>query len=262
MGWYMDPDFDWESFEGSAPTCSLNNKSKAGAGAGAAAPACSLSNKPKGAAPPAAAAASKKEETQRPSGNTACPLPADSPPPPPPPDVDSIYHLCQKSKWEEAVESRQPYFPPTYMNDGKFTRATVYTKDLVSTANEYYDSVPGDWIVLELDCKMLYSLGIPILAQDAPESTPKQPVKCLQVFGGISTNLPGLVKNIYRMHRAPNGRFIRMVDTPVPIEEEKKEESPKKKEAAPKKRGTSKKKEETPKKEPTAKRLLSKLMNK
>ena len=73
----------------------------------------------------------------------------------------------------------------------------------MSAANEFYKDVQGEWIVLELDCKILYSLGIPILAQDAPESKKdpeKQPVKCLQVFGGLSTTLPGLVKKIHRMH--------------------------------------------------------------
>jgi len=213
MGWYHDPNFDWGANGGSAPACSPSNNPKANEGA----PSCSISNKPKEAAPAAPPADVKKPAA---SGNTACPMPADSPPPPPPPDVESIFHLCQKSIWEKAVQSKQPYFPPTYMNDGKFTRATVFKKDLVSTANEYYEDVEGDWIVVELDCKLLYSLGIPILAQDAPESTRKQPVKCLQ----------GLVKSIYMMHRAPSGRFIRVVDPlpSAPKEEEKKEEAPQK----------------------------------
>jgi hypothetical protein len=215
MGWYHDANFDWGE-------------------SGVAAPAtCSISNKPKAEQPaPAAVAAAAKAEDSKPapSGNTACPLPADSAPPPPPPDVDSIFHLCQKSKWEEAVRDSQPYFPPTYMSDGKFTRATVFKRDIVSTANEYYKDVKGEWIVLEIDCKTLFSLGIPILAQDvAPESTSKQPVKCLQVFGGLSTTLPGLVKKIYKIRRSSSdGTFLKVVDPPKPTpkEEEKKEEAP------------------------------------
>lgn len=188
MGWYHDPNFNWDS--GNAPACSINDKPE-------------------------------KQEDSKPaagsSGNTACPLPPNSPPPPPPPDVDSIYHLCQKSIWEEAVKTGQPYFPPTYMNDGKFTRATVYQEDLVATANEYYKNHTGEWIVLEIDCKLIYGLGIPILAQDAPESSPpQQPVKCLQVFGGISTTLPGLVKNVHRMERAPDGTFLKVVIAETP----------------------------------------------
>mmetsp|Transcript_128061 Transcript_128061/g.190823 ORF Transcript_128061/g.190823 Transcript_128061/m.190823 type:complete len:258 (+) Transcript_128061:51-824(+) len=198
MGWYNDPSFNWDDFNGgSAPACSIK-RSAAGEAGAAAAPA----------PPPAPAAA-----TVAPSGNTACPLPSDATPPPPPPDVDYIYHLCQKSKWMEAKARKQPYFPPTYIADGKFTRMTVHKDDLVSTANEYYKAVPGSWIVLEIDCATLYSFGIAILAQDAPESSKKgqeekQPVKCLQVYGGISTSLPGLVANVYRMKRDEDGTFL------------------------------------------------------
>jgi hypothetical protein len=196
MGWYNDPSFNWDDFSGangSAPACSINRS----AGEAAAAPA------------PAPAPA----PVVTPSGNTACRLPEDATPPPPPPDVDYIYHLCQKSKWMEAKARKQPYFPPTFIADGKFTRMTVHKGDLVNTANEYYKSVPGDWIVLEISCATLYSLGIAILAQDAPESKgEKQPVKCLQVFGGISTALPGLVANVYRMKRNGAGTFTAILE--------------------------------------------------
>ena len=113
------------------------------------------------------------------------------------------------------------------MNDGKFTRATVFKSDIVSTANEYYKDTEGEWIVLEISCKMLYSLGIPILAQDAPESTPKQPVKCLQVFGGVSTTLPGLITNTFGVIRGKDGTFLKVLE-PRKVslrEEEKKEEA-------------------------------------
>lgn len=198
MGWYHDPNFNWDS--GSAPACSINDKP----------------------------AKQQQEEAAKPIANTACPLPADSSPPPPPPDVDSIYHLCQKSFWEQAVKKKQPYFPPTYMKDGKFTRATVFQTDLVATANQFYKDHPGDWIVLELDCQILYGLGIPILAQDAPESTPKQPVKCVQVFGGLSTTLPGLVKKIFTMQRASDGTFLKLVDNNKDLKEGQGEEKRKK----------------------------------
>lgn len=147
-------------------------------------------------------------------GNTACLLPPSSPPPPPPPDVRYIYHLCQKSKWENAVERGEPYFPPTFMVDGKFTRASVNKDDILDVANEYYKTTPGDFCVLEIDCKLLYNFGIPIMAQDAPESTPKKVVKCLQVFGGISTNSPNLVHKVYRILRRPSdGIFIKIIES-------------------------------------------------
>jgi hypothetical protein len=191
MGWYHTAGFDFEADGEAAPACPIQRS--AGEEAPAPAPA------------PAPAAA---------SGTTACPLPPSSAPPPPPPDAESIYHLCQKSKWREAKARQEPYFPPTFVADGKFTRASVNKEDLVSTANTYYRESDGDWIVLEINCKMLYGLGIAILAQEeAPESTPKQPVKCLQVFGGISTTLPGLITNVYKMKRVPSGTFISISST-------------------------------------------------
>ena len=160
------------------------------------------------------------------SDNTACPLPADGLPPPPPPNVDYIYHLCQRSKWEEAVHAKLPYFPPTYMKDGKFTRASVRKEDIVGVANIFYKHTPGKWIVLEIDCKLLYSLGIPILAQEAPESKlTGQPVKCLQIFGGISTTLP-LIHKIYPVFRkSSTGEFVKLLD-PLPAATGAENESP------------------------------------
>ena len=72
------------------------------------------------------------------------------------------------------------------------------------------------WIVLEIDCKTLYALGVAILAQEAPESTKDEPVKCLQLFGGISTTLPGLISNIYEMKRDySSGEFLAVKDVPT-----------------------------------------------
>jgi hypothetical protein len=204
-----------------------------GSGGGAASNTCSLNDRP---ISEASEENKKKEEkkktaveednnkqpaenittTAKTSGNTACPLPRDASPPPPPPDVDYIYHLCQTSKWDDAKSQKQPYFPPTFMADGKFTRASVHRDDMVDVANEYYRSSVGDWILLELDCKVLYGLGIPMLAQLAPESTQSQPVKCLQILGGISTINPDLVSKIYPMKRSSDGTFIKVLD-PIQI---------------------------------------------
>jgi hypothetical protein len=156
-----------------------------------------------------------------PSGNTACPMPQGASPPPPPPDVKYIYHLAQKSKWQISKAKKEPYFPPTYMKDGKCTRATVHKSDLLTTANDLYKDIAttSDFIVLELNCSVLYHLGIPIMAQDAPESKStenKQVVKCLQIFGGISTTLPGLIHQIYGMKRDTDGTFLELVEPAAP----------------------------------------------
>jgi hypothetical protein len=158
--------------------------------------------------------------TKQGNTNTACPLPISSLPPPPPPNVQFIYHLCQQSKWDEAVQEKLPYFPPTYMKDGKFTRASLDKGDMVNVANQYYQQIPGRWIVLEIDCKMLYSLGIPILAQimtPPPLHILERPVKCLQIFGGISTSQP-LVHKVYPLLRnnPSSGEFLQLLESLSP----------------------------------------------
>lgn len=159
---------------------------------------------------------------------TACPLPSPStsgatfPPPPPPEEYESIYHLCRKQDWDDCVQHQKPYFPRTFLQDGKFTRASLYLEDIVDVANEYYqDSTVSpsteDWIVLEVDSQFLYyGLGIPILAAIAPESKSNE-IKCLQIFGGLSTHpltLKSLIKSEYPMkRRAVDGKFVGMLQS-------------------------------------------------
>eukprot|EP00531_Pseudo-nitzschia_arenysensis_P008513 CAMPEP_0116132418 /NCGR_PEP_ID=MMETSP0329-20121206/9533_1 /TAXON_ID=697910 /ORGANISM="Pseudo-nitzschia arenysensis, Strain B593" /LENGTH=255 /DNA_ID=CAMNT_0003626923 /DNA_START=21 /DNA_END=788 /DNA_ORIENTATION=- len=158
----------------------------------------------------------------------ACPLPTNpdgtisSKPPAPPEDHQHVYHLCRKKDWEDAKTSETPYFPRTFLKDGKFTRASLYLDDIADVANEYYSkaSEPSEeWIVLELDVQFLYNgLGIAVLAAIAPESmggNPSNAVQCLQIFGGISTHptiVDSLVTAVYIMKRRDvDGKFIGML---------------------------------------------------
>jgi len=132
-----------------------------------------------------------------------------------------IYHLCQKELWLQAVRSQQPYFPPTFWSDGRFTRGSCVLDSLVGTANTYYKAVAGEWLVLELDPTLVYQMGTRIAVHRAPESTPltdqdkQQPsIQCLKIHGGIPTAIPGLVTKIYRMQRDDqDGTFLSMVQT-------------------------------------------------
>lgn len=159
--------------------------------------------------------------TKADSAPSACPLPTNpdgsisSKPPAPPEEHQHVYHLCRLQDWVVAKESQSPYFPRTFLKDGKFTRASLYLDDIVDVANEYYSTAsPADekWIVLQIDVQFLYhGLGIAVLAATAPESTS---VQCLQIFGGISTQpaiLESLVKAVYSMKRRDlDGKFIGM----------------------------------------------------
>lgn len=116
-----------------------------------------------------------------------------------------VYHLCQEKKWLEAVKTQQAYYPPTFWLDGHFTRGSCVLESLVGTANTYYKTVPGVWLVLEMDPIKLHQLGTPIAVHRAPESnctsTQTEPVQCLKIYGGIPTTIPNLVTKIYLMER-------------------------------------------------------------
>jgi hypothetical protein len=127
----------------------------------------------------------------------------------------TIYHLCQKSLWLDAVEKGKPYFPPTFMKDGKFTRFSCERDTLVDTANHYYGSFPGDWLCLSLNATDVRNRGVPIVAQRAPESTKQEPIQCLKVYSGIGVGQA--VLEIHRMRRDEQGKFLGMiVDTVTP----------------------------------------------
>lgn len=125
-----------------------------------------------------------------------------------------IYHLCQKELWLQAVRSQQPYFPPTFWSDGRFTRGSCVVGSLVGTANTYYKNIEGEWLVLEMDPKLVHQMGTRIAVHRAPESSKEEPIQCLKIHGGIPTAIPGLVTKIYRMQRDDkDGTFLAMVQT-------------------------------------------------
>eukprot|EP00420_Gonyaulax_spinifera_P035378 CAMPEP_0197880706 /NCGR_PEP_ID=MMETSP1439-20131203/8418_1 /TAXON_ID=66791 /ORGANISM="Gonyaulax spinifera, Strain CCMP409" /LENGTH=404 /DNA_ID=CAMNT_0043500269 /DNA_START=60 /DNA_END=1274 /DNA_ORIENTATION=- len=70
-----------------------------------------------------------------------------------------LYHMCQRSLWEEAKNSDQAYFPPTFEADG-FTHATAVPSRLIDTANHFYQDVEGDWVCLRFRRSALRRLGI------------------------------------------------------------------------------------------------------
>jgi uncharacterized protein (DUF952 family) len=129
---------------------------------------------------------------------------------------DVLYHMCQKSLWEEAVQSGNAYFPPTFDADG-FTHATAVPQRLIDTANHFYTDTKGDWICLELSRSALEILGIKTKDEEAlpvgeksvsNEWTQKKWV-CPHVYGGIPT-MDGLnvVTKVYDMVRSEDGKFL------------------------------------------------------
>jgi hypothetical protein len=118
--------------------------------------------------------------------------------------------------WEEAVSSKNAYFPPTFAKDGMFTHATAVPERLIQTANHFYTDVEGDWICLELSRSALLKIGIDTVFEEA------KPVGdtgisdtwdwiCPHIYGGIPTTLDGIVYKTYPMMRQADGTFVSIV---------------------------------------------------
>lgn len=61
-----------------------------------------------------------------------------------------LYHMVPVAQWQECVASKQPYFPPTYQQDG-FIHLTAEPSLLLTVANHFYTASQGAWEVLVLD---------------------------------------------------------------------------------------------------------------
>jgi len=64
-----------------------------------------------------------------------------------------LFHLVPTDAWN-ALSSGDTYFPATYDSDG-FTHLTANPALLLEVANHFYTDIPGDFVVLELDTRLL-----------------------------------------------------------------------------------------------------------
>lgn len=132
----------------------------------------------------------------------------------PTPKVDKLFHMCQKSLWEKAVESKTPYFPPTFEVDGGYTHATAVPSRLIDTANHFYTSTEGDWICVELDYSALTNLGIIVRFEEAMPvgdtavSNTWSKWVCPHIYAGLPGHISGIVSKIYAMKRDKEGNFL------------------------------------------------------
>jgi len=133
------------------------------------------------------------------------------------PTKDILYHMCQKSKWEEAVSSGKAYFPPTFEEDGQFTHATAVPARLITTANHFYTQTTGEWMCLQLSRSALTNVGIvtkdegalPVGEQSTSEEWEDKGWICPHIYGGIPTmSSLGVVTKTYKMIRDEEGIFL------------------------------------------------------
>ena len=128
--------------------------------------------------------------------------------------VRKVYHMCQKTLWEETVSSQTAYFPPTFHKDGNFTHATAVPERLISTANHFYKSSEGEWICVELDRNELLKLGIVTIFEAAKPVGETETNADWEswvfphIFGGIPTHVNGVVTRILPMKRGNDGEFL------------------------------------------------------
>jgi len=137
--------------------------------------------------------------------------------PSPPPSNDILYHMCQKELWDQAVESGNAYFPPTFEQDGNFTHATAVPARLITTANHFYTGTQGDWICLQLSRSALVKLGIitidegalPVGETATSEEWEKSAWICPHIYGGLPTSKSlGVLTTTYKMIRDNEGNFL------------------------------------------------------
>jgi uncharacterized protein (DUF952 family) len=126
----------------------------------------------------------------------------------------TLYHMCQESRWDEAVQSGHAYFPPTFEHDGGFTHATAVAARLLDTANHFYTGTAGDWICVALSQTHLHQLGIvtrleePKAVGDLETDNKWNEWRCPHIFGGIPAHVPGVVQQTYPMKRDEHGNFL------------------------------------------------------
>lgn len=133
-------------------------------------------------------------------------------------EEEVLYHMCQKSTWQNAVNANKAYFPPTFQKDGMFTHATAVPQRLITTANHFYTSTKGDWICLQLSRSALLKIGIDTVFEQAKpvgetgvgETWGKTWI-CPHIYGGIPTTIDGIVTRVYEMKRQADGTFVSIV---------------------------------------------------
>ena len=134
-------------------------------------------------------------------------------------DNDVLYHMCQKKMWEEAVQSKKAYYPPTFEVDGYFTHATAVPQRLIETANHFYTKSVGEWICLQLSRSALSNVGIitkdeqglPVGEAKVSDEWVESKWVCPHIYGGIPTlSSLNVLTNIYPMTRTEDGIFLKI----------------------------------------------------
>jgi len=102
-----------------------------------------------------------------------------------------LYHMLPLADWDAAKAAEAAYFPRTFEQDDFLTHATGVPERLVTTANHYYQDVPGAWVCLEFTRTDLRRRGIVVRDEEATPvgdiatSAAMDAWVCPHVIGGL-----------------------------------------------------------------------------
>ena len=132
--------------------------------------------------------------------------------------IQIIYHMCKKSLYDKSISNQTAYFPPTFIQDGRFTHASTVPATLLNTANHFYSTTSPaaeQWMCLEIDREVLEKkLGIVTVFEcakavgDIHADEDWRGLVFPHIFGGIPAHVEGVVTNTYNMVRSEDGVFL------------------------------------------------------
>lgn len=122
-----------------------------------------------------------------------------------------LFHLVPAQTWQ-ATDKNNVYFAATYEQDG-FIHATADARLLLSIANHFYRSKPGDWLCLQMTVGSVTDTGVAVVFEPAApvgETAPEIPgvtgdLLFPHIFGGLA---PSAVLEVHTVSRDGDGRFI------------------------------------------------------
>jgi uncharacterized protein (DUF952 family) len=121
-----------------------------------------------------------------------------------------IYHLAPAERWRGWPDG-EPYLPAEYAADG-FVHCTAGAALMLEVANRFYCSVPGDFVLLEIDPAGLTAPlkweapAHPTFSSTSSETSANRPIapEFPHIYGPIDR---GAVIVVRAVRRSPDGTF-------------------------------------------------------
>lgn len=110
-----------------------------------------------------------------------------------------IYHLAPASRWSSWPKG-EPYLPADYEREG-FIHCTSGDELMLKVANEFYRTVPGDFVLLVLDTDKLKNPPSEVKWEKSTVFDPLFP----HIYGPIDQHA---VTDVRTFQRANDGTFL------------------------------------------------------